>query len=140
MIATADIPWERLPYVVEAQTPRPVSLPPGGNTWWHHGPRGIIKIAYTLHDRELAFGSARVSTEEGSPLAELLGASERTADEGALVIIHHYEGTIELLDGAGPDTAGVRYPSADAGAELQVAHSGGGREVDPPAAGSGVAP
>lgn len=138
--ATADIPWERVPYEVEAQTPRPVPLPPGGNTWWHRGPRRIIRIAYTFHDRELAFGTASVSTEGGSPLAELLGASERTADEGALVPIHHYEGTIELLDGAGPDTAGVRHPSADAGAQLQVAHSGGGREVDLPATGSGVAP
>lgn len=96
--ATAHIPWERVPYLVQAQTPPPLPIPPGGNTWWHRGPRGIIKVAYTFHDRELAFGTASVRTDEGSALAELLGARERTADEGALVRIHHYEGTIELVN------------------------------------------
>lgn len=95
--ARAEFPWAHAPYAVEATSPRPVPDPPGGNTWWHAGPRGAIKISYTFLDMEVAPGAAAVSAGEGSPLADLLGGTDRTADLGLNIFHHHYEGTIELV-------------------------------------------
>lgn len=97
MEATADVPWAHSPYTVQATTPRAAPLPPGGNTWWRRGPRGIIRISYEFHEREIAFGTASVTADEGSPLPELLGARERTADQGVILLIHRYEGDVELV-------------------------------------------
>ena len=95
---TADFTsWEYSPYLLRLTAPPPVPVPPGGNTWWHLGNRGLIRIRYSFPEAEAIPGLATVNAGAASPLARLLGAEEREADVGAINVHHRYEGTVELV-------------------------------------------
>ena len=95
---TADFTsWEYSPYLLRLTAPTPVPVPPGSNTWWHLGNRGVIRIRYSFPDAEAIPGSATVNAATASPLARLLGAEERVADLGAINVHHLIKGTVELV-------------------------------------------
>lgn len=97
--ASADFSdWAHSPYEMEATVAGAIALPPGANTWWHLGPHGVIKISYEFPAAEGSPGTTTVTAAPESPLAELLGAEERRAENLGMTVHHEYTGRIELVD------------------------------------------
>ena len=97
MQTTAKVPWEYSEYSLTVNAPEPtVPFPPGSNTWWHLGPRGFIRIAYDFLQVKASFGVGTVRAEAGSPLADLMGGTER-AGLGQILLLDPYEGKIEIV-------------------------------------------
>jgi hypothetical protein len=99
---TADFTSSKLsPYLLKVIVPPPVPVPPGSNTWWHLGDKGVLRIRYSFLNADAVPGAATVRATAGSRLAELLGSTEKVADVGSHTVHHRYEGTIEIVNLAG---------------------------------------
>jgi hypothetical protein len=69
---SADASWPAGGYTVQVTAAAPFS-PGASNQWWHEGPRGRARIAFSFPRIEMLLGTGRVTAEPGSPLARILG-------------------------------------------------------------------
>ncbi len=96
---TVSVPWPSSPYGYSVNAAGPAVIPMDGVTftWWHDGPRGRIRSEYVFPPERLRVpGPATITAAEGSPLAQLLGASTASG-LGAVISLPSYEGRIELM-------------------------------------------
>jgi len=72
--ATATVPWSESPYDLGIEAAAGAT-PAASTTWWHRGPRGVVRLDYTFPRAASRFGTGRVGARAGSPLARLLGGA-----------------------------------------------------------------
>lgn len=82
--ARAEIPWQWGGFSLSAVGTIPVGDRVAGGTWWHDGPRGTMRIAYEVPAAAMGVGAGEVCAEEGSPLAEVM---EQTCKSAAALLV-----------------------------------------------------
>jgi hypothetical protein len=78
--ARATVPWTDSPYDLAVDGAVGDATSASSTTWWHRGPRGIVRLGYSFPRAASRFGAGKVSAREGSPLAQLLGGTSASGN------------------------------------------------------------
>lgn len=72
--ATAAVPWATSPYdlAVDAAVD---GTSFSTTTWWHRGPRGVVRLRYGFPRASTRTGTGRLTARAGTPLATLIGGT-----------------------------------------------------------------
>jgi hypothetical protein len=74
--ASATAPWPAASFAVDVSAALTPAGTPDRSTWWHRGPRGLVRLAYRFPRVAIDAGRGRVTVAGGTSLAELLGGTD----------------------------------------------------------------